>query len=818
MIFPEGVLSVETEADRRAIARAAMTEERDFDLSSPHVRAFLFGEQVVSGPSILSTAEIWRSSPTVRSCVEAIAMTLSQLPFKMYRQKGDTYDEVTKHALLYLMARPNRELGIDTSTLLLQTFAVRELFGEAFWILERAVPGRAGSPVKAIWLWHPALVEEIVDQASTKKLLAWKVSFEGKSETLDPLDVVHFPRFDPLYINPKRPSRGRPALGSAMLTVSADIAAQKYNLGFFDRGATPDGVYQTDSDIDTDVEDRILDRVKAKLAHKSHEPIVLSNGLKFQPTHTTPRDAEFVGGRKMNREEILMAFHVPPVAIGILEYASYNNASEQLRLWWDLSLKPIIQSFCGAVKARLIPEPDIVCELSTEKVQVLQKDVHKAIESGAKLFSLGVPWNMIDGLLDIGTGPVAGGDVGYLPLGLVPVEQLGDASEDLLGGKDAAPAAQPTVDPKPAEPVAPVVTLNGAQIASILEALVQVAQGIIAPEVAVGVLVFAGIPRPEAESMVAAQGKIELPAPSDTTAEPAAIAMENAKALLRAFQAREEREASRIVVPTAAELDRFSRAVMNPSRAASEDALRKLLTKLIKAIRDTDGDLTDRTRKLYEKAFSTGAEQMGSLIGAGVTFGLDDPAALEFISQKLIEIKGINDSTVKKIRTSVARAIDEGKSVDDFADDLRGSFNFSTKRARLIARTEISQTVNGGRYAVLESEGTERHEWLDSNDDRVRDTHTREDGHIVAVGDTFPVTGLLYPGDPEGEPSEIISCRCVSLPAVSNRALAGDARRDYWRGAVAEWAPIETKFWKAIKRTLHEQRSAVLEIIANTKE
>lgn len=87
-----------------------------------------------------------------------------------------------------------------------------------------------------------------------------------------------------------------------------------------------------------------------------------------------------------------------------------------------------------------------------------------------------------------------------------------------------------------------------------------------------------------------------------------------------------------------------------------------------------------------------------------------------------------------------------------------------------IAQSEASDTVNRSRRDMLET--TEYNEWVTAGDHRVRDTH-------VVYGDAGPqpdgfnyadLTGgdytLRFPYDPEcDEPSEIINCRCVSLPA-----------------------------------------------------
>jgi uncharacterized protein with gpF-like domain len=114
----------------------------------------------------------------------------------------------------------------------------------------------------------------------------------------------------------------------------------------------------------------------------------------------------------------------------------------------------------------------------------------------------------------------------------------------------------------------------------------------------------------------------------------------------------------------------------------------------------------------------------------------------------------------------------------------------------------------------LEEEGAQQHEWLSSRDDRVRDTHKDLDGAVVNVGDEF-ANGVRYPQDPEGEPEEVINCRCITLPATSSRSRMNEQMRaEYWRAAIKNVRTIETQMSAAMQRFFFAQRSAVLKALA----
>jgi len=52
--------------------------------------------------------------------------------------------------------------------------------------------------------------------------------------------------------------------------------------------------------------------------------------------------------------------------------------------------------------------------------------------------------------------------------------------------------------------------------------------------------------------------------------------------------------------------------------------------------------------------------------------------------------------------------------------------------------------------------------WRSRQDDRVRMSHRAADGQVVPVNQPFEVGDgwLMYPGDPTGQPEEVIGCRC----------------------------------------------------------
>ena len=124
---------------------------------------------------------------------------------------------------------------------------------------------------------------------------------------------------------------------------------------------------------------------------------------------------------------------------------------------------------------------------------------------------------------------------------------------------------------------------------------------------------------------------------------------------------------------------------------------------------------------------------------------------------------------MKKINAETLQGILQGESMDKIAKRLRNVQEMNKTQAIRSARTIVTGTENKGRqdsYARAEADGIvlER-TWLATNDSRTRHSHAVLDGETKPIDMPFS-NGLMYPGDPDGEPSEVYNCRCTLIAKV----------------------------------------------------
>lgn len=124
------------------------------------------------------------------------------------------------------------------------------------------------------------------------------------------------------------------------------------------------------------------------------------------------------------------------------------------------------------------------------------------------------------------------------------------------------------------------------------------------------------------------------------------------------------------------------------------------------------------------------------------------------------------DTLKKKITAQVSRSIATGMSYAQTAKQLRGCTQIGYNNAVRIARTEghrIQTTATMDAVHAAKEKGADVvKQWDAALDSRTRKSHARVDGEIRELDKPFS-NGLMYPGDPNGQASEVINCRCALL-------------------------------------------------------
>lgn len=165
------------------------------------------------------------------------------------------------------------------------------------------------------------------------------------------------------------------------------------------------------------------------------------------------------------------------------------------------------------------------------------------------------------------------------------------------------------------------------------------------------------------------------------------------------------------------------------------------------------------------------------------SFGVSDDIAKQIIAELrlslLNNVHGITDSIKEDILHWIQVGQEKGWSYDETAKMIQDKVG-SAYRSQRIVRTESVKASNMGGIAGAKRTGLLMDKvWINAKDNRVRGNpaapesqfdHWDIGGHILPIDQPFLLgsrtTGnasdsLMFPGDPKGNPADIINCRCT---------------------------------------------------------
>ncbi|HEY4613743.1 MAG TPA: phage minor head protein [Bacteroidota bacterium] len=148
---------------------------------------------------------------------------------------------------------------------------------------------------------------------------------------------------------------------------------------------------------------------------------------------------------------------------------------------------------------------------------------------------------------------------------------------------------------------------------------------------------------------------------------------------------------------------------------------------------------------------------------------------IAFVNEKAKRrIKGLQRTTEERVVKVIDQGIEDGLGIDAIARNLRndsGLIEIYKNRSVVVARTEVISASNYGSQLGAKSTGLElEKEWISTRDGRTRGSepddefdHLKADGQTKKMDDQYVIEGdaLQFPGDPQGEPGNVINCRCT---------------------------------------------------------
>lgn len=427
--------------------------------------------------------EGFRDNATVRACIKQIITAARSCGPTPYDANGDVIKGET--SLMKLLARPN---PIQTWEEWLETAIIYRLVGGEAPIWLNGV----GSRIQEVWILRPDWLELVEKQNGLPYRYRYTPVDGGMQLSVLAEDLIMWKE-----LNPLDPYRGLSLLWSCAYAVDTLNQYAKSNKALIDNGVQPSGIVYSEVALKEDVFKRLKKEMDDTYvgSQNTGKPMLLE-GLKWQQTGITMRDAEFVNGVKLNKIEVSAALGVPGQLIGIEGSQTFANYEQARSALYEDTVIPLMRSLYSKIYtiAERMGEKRLArIDVDIEAIPALEPrrtERNKFIDASESL-------SVNEKRTALGWEPIGeAGDMILVAAGKIPLEMAGlqefqDAPAKI---EDAKPVrnAKPVPDPAaPLDPNAGAVqqqALNGAQMTALQEVAQAVADGVLPPDTAIALI------------------------------------------------------------------------------------------------------------------------------------------------------------------------------------------------------------------------------------------------------------------------------------------------------------------------------------------
>jgi HK97 family phage portal protein len=208
--------------------------------------------------------------------------------------------------------------------------------------------------------------------------------------------------------------------------IGRGLAAQEISARFFRQGHVFGGIVEVPRDTDASKEDiakMLADLNKRHGGHrKAWVPGALTGGATFRETFMKPQDSQLLETERWIREQVGMAYGVPPFLMGSLEpgAVSYASTEQQGIVYKQSGIRPLSERIEHAHRRLLPPGQQMKFNLDG----LLRADFKTRTEGYRELWQIGVlKPNEIRAKEDMAPLPdEEGGNTAWVPLNMAPAE------------------------------------------------------------------------------------------------------------------------------------------------------------------------------------------------------------------------------------------------------------------------------------------------------------------------------------------------------------------------------------------------------------
>jgi HK97 family phage portal protein len=656
-------------------------------------------------------------------------------------------------------------------------------------------------------------------------------------------------------------------------SVLFDRYSKDYLLKFYNRGAAPDAVLETEDELTPAQQAQLVRTFEQKYTGRQNQrrTILLPQGVKFNPITVDMVSQRFIELVESNRDEIINITHTPKHALSLQEAGSLGSEEHRLALeyYFNTTLLPDIECFATELGHFLIPEDEKeTTELwfETTHLESLFENMTRKVELIEKMRSVATVNEVRTKILEWEELP-EGGDV-LISLNQPAQPAFGSFNLSLPDGQQAkqedkatttnTPVRYENIDFTPPQDVANNAERGlamrrefrrGGTEVGIKRATQLARREVISSDTArrmyrffirheanrdstlpngdpgngkIAWLLWGGDPGFRwAKKLWEQMERADEAKGNHVDRASFLAAQEDDSALFMRFD-RNQKNLHKMQTKFADRIEKMQKALDEAEENKIEEYQKSVRSTLLQMLslsmpiiertvkektKDTEADLKRLERNLssaynrlgrgYRENFE---EQNKESVELGYNSNMElifnEPAReaiealkardaqgrLALLSERGIEsFRNISETTTKQIVGRVRKGLEQNKTVNQIAKDIRDSYpEIVLNRSKTIARTETLTAFSIGQQAQLENTmevvPEAKKVWISARDERVRGNpnglypdskadHWELSGEIKDIDKEFS-NGLMLPRDTSEGPAEVINCRCSSAPLL----------------------------------------------------
>jgi HK97 family phage portal protein len=363
----------------------------------------------------------------VYRAVNLLAEQIANIPFLFSRGERGRENLITTGPLHGFYARPHQYINR------FQYWELRIIWlmlrGESFRIpIFDAPPARAGSTLHAprstlrqVLILDPSHFQHIVDN---HQLLGWRYTGFGPNTPLESQVFLPEEVWHEKFPNPFDFWRGMPPLFTAALAAKTDFAAAAFMHGLMENNADAGVIVETDQQLPPEQRIQLMAALKNRKRRSgiADRPLLLWGGAKVVRPQLSSVELQFLENRKFSRGEICAAFGVPEEIVTTTDNAKYDVMSGSRLNFIENRVAPL----CARLEAEEQVTVNSIDPAATgwfdvDSLPIMQEARRTRLASAKTAFEMGVPFNEVNRVLDLGFKPLPWGDTGFLSSNIAPV-------------------------------------------------------------------------------------------------------------------------------------------------------------------------------------------------------------------------------------------------------------------------------------------------------------------------------------------------------------------------------------------------------------